>query len=187
MVHIALKKRRVEITKNHLFCWINFSANNNLPQPNLNRKRRKSVHVLCKRLKVPLVEEMSLAFQIWFFLYICNLNSRSLIITVSIESIQLSLNSGSNSVLPAANDLVQETTIGSQEFSLSAWNLLLSHRQAFLENHLAYILISPNQYWTFERRVDVLASSVSQDMDASGMNYQTEWTLKSTGKIFNWN
>ena len=57
---------------------------------------------------------------------------------------------------------------GSQEIPLPAWNLLLSQRQEFLDNHFAQVLITPNQQGTFEMREDSLAIAGAQDMDASG-------------------
>ena len=57
---------------------------------------------------------------------------------------------------------------GSQEIPLPAWNLLLSHRQEFLDNPFAQVLITPNQQGTFEMREEIHAIAGAQDMDASG-------------------
>ena len=60
-------------------------------------------------------------------------------------------------------------TISSQEIPLAAWQLLLSKRQDFLNNHLARvpIAITPNQEGTMEMRDEVLSSVGAQDLDTS--------------------
>ena len=66
----------------------------------------------------------------------------------------------------AVNDLDQNITISSQEIPLAAWQLLLSQRQDFLNNHLARVPI-PNQEGTMEMRSEVLSSVVAQHLDTS--------------------
>ena len=66
----------------------------------------------------------------------------------------------------AVNDLDQNITISSQEIPLAAWQLLLSQRQDFLNNHLARVPI-PNQEGTMEMRSEVLSSVGAQDLDTS--------------------
>ena len=61
----------------------------------------------------------------------------------------------------------QKITISSQEIPLAAWQLLLSQRQDFLNNHLARFPITPNQEGTIEMRDEVLASVGAQDLDTS--------------------
>ena len=65
-------------------------------------------------------------------------------------------------------DLVQETTICSQEILLAAWCLLFSQKQQFLNNHLARVPVTPNQQGTHEKRDEVLSSVEAQDRDTSG-------------------
>ena len=59
-------------------------------------------------------------------------------------------------------------TICSQEFLLAAWSLLLSQREAFLNNHLTRVPITPNQKGTNEMRDEMPSIVDSQDMDTSG-------------------
>ena len=56
----------------------------------------------------------------------------------------------------------------SQEILLAAWNLLLSKRQKFLNNHLTRVPDTPNQQGTNEVRDELLSSIGVQDMDTSG-------------------
>ena len=67
----------------------------------------------------------------------------------------------------AVNDLEQNLTINSQEIPLAAWQLLLSQRQDFLDNHLARVPITPNRQGTHEMREEVLSSVGAQDLDTS--------------------
>ena len=90
-----------------------------------------------------------------------------MIFSVSNDGIQWSLDFGSDSVTIAVNDLGQNITISSQEKPLAAWQLLLSQRQDFLNNHLARVPITPNQEGTFEMRDEVLSSVGAQDVDTS--------------------
>ena len=57
--------------------------------------------------------------------------------------------------------------ISSQEIPLLAWQLLLSQRQDFLNNHLARVPITPNQEGTIEMREEVLSSVGAQGLDTS--------------------
>ena len=88
-------------------------------------------------------------------------------ISVSNEGIQWSLDFGPNSVTIAVNDLDQNIAISSQETPLAAWQLLLSQRQDFLNNHLARVPITPNQEGTMEMREKVISNVGAQDMDTS--------------------
>ena len=67
-----------------------------------------------------------------------------MIFSVSNDGIQWTLNFGPDSVTVAVNDLDQNSTISSQEIPLAAWQLLLSQRQDFLNNHLAQVPITAN-------------------------------------------
>ena len=70
-------------------------------------------------------------------------------------------------VFVALNDLYQNITISSQEIRLAAWQLLLSQKQDFLNNHLAQVRITPNQEGTIEMKEEVLSSMGAQDLDTS--------------------
>ena len=90
-----------------------------------------------------------------------------MIFSVSNAGIQWTLDFGLDSVTFAVNDLVQNITISSQEIPLATWQLLLSRRQDFLNNHLARVPITPNQEGTMEMRDEVLSSVGAQDLDTS--------------------
>ena len=65
------------------------------------------------------------------------------------------------------NDLDQNFTISSQEIPLAAWQLLLSHRQDFSDNHLPRVAITQTQEGTLEMRDEILSSERAQDLDTS--------------------
>ena len=90
-----------------------------------------------------------------------------MIFSVSNDGIQWTLDFGPDSVTIAINDLDQNIAISSQEIPLAAWQLLLSQRQDFLNNHLARVPITPNQEGTMEMREEVLSSVGAQDLDTS--------------------
>ena len=90
-----------------------------------------------------------------------------MIFSVSIDWIQWILDFGPDSVTIAVNDLDQNLTISSQEVPLAAWQLLLSQRQDFLDNHLPRVPIPQNQEGTMEMRDEVLSSVGAQDLDTS--------------------
>ena len=90
-----------------------------------------------------------------------------MIFSVSNDGIQWTLDFGPDSVTIAPNDLDQTITISSQEVPLAAWQLLLSQRQDFLNNHLAQVPTTPNQQGTFEMTEEVLSSVGAQDLDTS--------------------
>ena len=104
-----------------------------------------------------------------------------MIFSVSNDGIQWTLDFGPDSVTIAVSDLDQNLTISSQEKSLAAWQLLLSQRQDFLNNHLAPVPITPNQQGTFEMKEEVLSSVGAQDLDTS--SYQVS---DLEDKEFNW-
>ena len=89
-----------------------------------------------------------------------------MIFPVSNDGIQWTLDFGPDSVTIAVNDLDQNITISSQEIHIAAWQLLLSQRQGFLDNHLARVPITPNQQGPMEMRDEVI----------SGVGLKT-WTL----------
>ena len=89
-----------------------------------------------------------------------------MIFSVSNDGMQWTLDFGPDSVTIAVNDLDQNITISSQEIPLAAWQLLLSQRQDFLNNHLARVAITPNQEGTIEMRGE-LSSVGAQDLDTS--------------------
>ena len=90
-----------------------------------------------------------------------------MISSVSNHGIQWTLDFGPDSVTIAVNDLDQNKTISSQEIPLAAWQLLLSQRQDFLNNHLARVPITPNQEGTIEMNEEVLSSVGAKDLDTS--------------------
>ena len=90
-----------------------------------------------------------------------------MIFSVSNNEIQWTLDFGPDSVTIAVNGLDQNIAISSQEIPLAAWQLLLSQRQDFLNNHLARVPIIPNQEGTMEMREEVLSSVGAQDLDTS--------------------
>ena len=90
-----------------------------------------------------------------------------MIFAVSNDGIQWTLDFGPDSVTTSVNELDQNITISSQEIPLASWQLLLSHRQDFLNNHLPQVPITPNQQGTFEMREEVLSSVGAQDLATS--------------------
>ena len=96
-----------------------------------------------------------------------------MISSVSNDEMQWTLHFGPDSVTIAVNDLDQNVTISSQEIPLAAWQLLLSQRQDFLNNHLARVPITPNQEGAIEMREEVLSSVGAQDLDTS--SYQASY------------
>ena len=77
--------------------------------------------------------------------------------TVSNNGTQWILDFGPDSVVLSVKDLDENLKISSLEIPLAAWSLLLSHRQAFLGNHLLRVPSTPNQQATFEMREEVLS------------------------------
>ena len=88
-----------------------------------------------------------------------------MIFSVSSDGIQWTLDFGPESVTIAVNDLDQNVTISSQEIPLAAWQLLLTQKQDFLNNHLARVPITLNREGTMEMRDEVLSSVGAQDLD----------------------
>ena len=68
-----------------------------------------------------------------------------MIFSVFNDGVQWTLDFGPDSVTIAVNDLDQNITISSHEIPLAAWQLLLSQRQDFLNNHLPRVPITQNQ------------------------------------------
>ena len=90
-----------------------------------------------------------------------------MIFSVSKDGIQWTLDFGPDSVTIAVNDLEQNLTISSQEIPPAAWQLLLSQRQDFFNNHLPRVPITENQEGTMDMRDEVLSSVGAQDLDTS--------------------
>ena len=179
-VHIALPERRVATTKkeNHLHFWRNFSANHDQAHTNLNQIRLKWVQVWNKRTRFLLADDLSgiFIFQIILFnfnlqstaqIYSANLHKLIMIFSVSSDGIQWTLDFGPDSVTIAVFDLDLNITISWQEKALAVWQLLLSQRQDFLNNHLSRVLINENQEGTMDLRDEVLSSVGAQDLDTS--------------------
>ena len=90
-----------------------------------------------------------------------------MIFSVSNDGIQWTLDFGPDSVTITVKDLDQNLMISSQEVLLAAWQLLLSRKQNFSDNHLPRVPIAQNQEGTLEMRDEVLASVGDQDLDTS--------------------
>ena len=90
-----------------------------------------------------------------------------MIFSVCNNGIQWTLDFGPDSVTIAVFDLDQSITISSQEIPLAAWQMLLSQRQDFLNNHLSRVPITENQEGTMDMRDEVLSSVGAQDLDTS--------------------
>ena len=90
-----------------------------------------------------------------------------MIFSVSSDGIQWTLDFGPDSVTIAVNDLDQILTSSSRELPLGAWQLLLSQRQDFLDNHLPRVPITENQEGTMEMRDEVLSSVWAQALGTS--------------------
>ena len=154
-VRIVLQERRVTTTKkkNHLHFWRNFSANQNQAHLNLNQKRTNQVQIWNKRIRFLLADHLSNIFNFQIILFNFTLRSTAtqltfnlkkiMIFSVSNDGIQWTLDFGPYSVSIAVIDLDLNITISSQEIPLAAWQLLLSQRQDFLNNHLARVPITP--------------------------------------------
>ena len=97
-----------------------------------------------------------------------------MIFLVSNDGIEWYLDFGPDSLTLTEKDLVQETTISSQEIPLAAWNLLLSQRQQFLNIILTRVPVKPNRQGTHEMRDDVLSSVGAQDLDTSGFQLSAD-------------
>ena len=126
-----------------------------------------------------MADDLSNIFNFQIILFIFNLQSTAksqssnlqkiMIFSLSNDGIQWTLDFGPDSVTIDVNDLVQNLTISSQEMPLAAWQLLLSQRQEFLNNHLPRVPKTPNQVGTMEMREEVLSSVGAQDMDTSAL------------------
>ena len=90
-----------------------------------------------------------------------------MIFSVSDDGIQWTLDFGPDSVTITVNGLDQNITISSQEIPLAAWQLLLTQRQNFLDNHLPRVPITQNQEGRLEMRDEVLSSVGAQNLDTS--------------------
>ena len=90
-----------------------------------------------------------------------------MIFSVSSDGIQWTFDFGPHSVTIAVFGVDQNITTSSQEIPLAAWQLLLSQRQHFLNNHLSRVPITENQGGTMDMRDEVLSSVGAQDPDTS--------------------
>ena len=148
-----------------------FPANHGHP----HQKRLKWVQIWNKCIHFLLVDDLSNIFIFQIISFTFNLQSTAQIqspnlqkimtFSISNDGIQWTLDFGTDTVTFAVNDLDQNITISSQKISLAAWQLLLSQRQEFLDNHLPRVPITPNQQWTFGMREKVLSSVGAQDLD----------------------
>ena len=90
-----------------------------------------------------------------------------MIFSVSNDGIQWIRDFGPDSVTIAVKELDQNITISRQEIPLAAWQLLLSQRQDFLDNHLPRVPITQDQEGTMELGDEVLSSVRAQYLDTS--------------------
>ena len=192
-VHIVSQERRAATTKkkSHLHFWNNFSANHNQAHPKLNQKRLKWVQIWKKRIRFLLADDLSGTFNFQIISFNFNLQSTAtqltfnlrkiMIFSVSSDGIQWTLDFGPDSVTIAVNDLDQNLTISSHKIPLAAWQLLLSQRQDFLDNHLSRVPVTENQEGTMEMRDEVLSSVGAQDLDTSSYQVSNFEDIK-----FNW-
>ena len=90
-----------------------------------------------------------------------------MIFSVCNDGMQWTLDFAPDSISTAVIDLDLNITINSQEKHLAAWQLLLSQRQDFLDNHLPRVTITQNQEGTIEIRDEVLSRVGDQDLDTS--------------------
>ena len=81
-----------------------------------------------------------------------------MIFSVSNDGNQWTLDFVPDCVTIAVIDLVQSITISSQEIPLAAWQLLLTQRQDFFNNHLVRVPVTLIQEGTMEMRDEVLSS-----------------------------
>ena len=109
-----------------------------------------------------------------------------MIFTVSNDVIQWTLDFGPDSATIAVIDLDQNITISSQETPLAVWQLLLSQRQDFLNNHLARVPITPNQEGTMEIRVGAqdLDTSSYQVSDLEDIEFNWEYSQLDMDAVF---
>ena len=178
-VHIVLQERRAATTKkkNYLQFLGNFTTNHNQAHLNLKQKKLKCVQIWNKRIRFLLADELSDIFIFQIISFTFNLQStvtqhtfnlqKNKIFSVSSDGIQWILDFAPDSVSIAVIDLVQNITIDSQEKHLTAWQLLLSQRQDFLDNRLPRVPITQNQEGTTEMRDEVLSSVGAQDLYTS--------------------
>ena len=109
-----------------------------------------------------------------------------MIFSVSSDGFQWTLDFDPVSVTITVKYLDQKKTIGSQERPLADWQLLLSQRQGFLDNHLARLPITQNQEGTMEMRDEVLTSVGAQDLDTSNYQVSDLEDVEFNSKIHNW-
>ena len=109
-----------------------------------------------------------------------------MIFSVSKDGIQWTLDFGPESVTIAVNDLDQNITLSSQEIPLAAWQLLLSQRQDFLDNHLPRVPITENQKGTMEMKEEVLSSVGAQDLNTSSYQVSDLKDIEFNWEINNW-
>ena len=124
-----------------------------------------------------MADDLSDIFDFQIFLFNFNLQSTAtqptfnlqniMIFSVSNDGIHWTLDFAPDSVTNAVIDRVQNITNSSQELPLAAWQLLLSQRQDFLDNHLPRVPITQNREGTMEMRDEVLSSVGAQDLDTS--------------------
>ena len=141
------------------------------------KKRLNWVQIWNKSIRFLLPDDLSNIFIFQTSLFTFNLQStaqiqspnlqKTLIFSVSIDGTQWTLDFSPDSVTIAVNDLDQNITISTQEIPLAAWQLLLSQKKEFLDNHLPRVPVTPNQQGTSEMREEVLSSVGVEDLDTS--------------------
>ena len=142
----------------------------------------------CNSICSPLVQAVSQEFISTLILYTFSLQWSNMIFSMSNDGIVCSFDCGLCSVTLTLRerDLLHEMIISSQEILLATWSLLMSRRQHFLNNHLARVLIIPNQERTMDGRDEMLSSVSEKDMDKTGIRCLIRTILNSTGKMISW-
>ena len=140
------------------------------PVPKRQRFHREGNNRVTLLLSVLLQHKFTFFFIFQIFLQITtrSFTINAMQFTVSNNGTQWSLDFDPNSVVLSVKDLDENLAIISLEVPLTAWSLLLSQRQNFLDNHLPRVPKTPNQHGTFEMREEVLSSVGAQDTDTKG-------------------
>ena len=141
----------------------NLSANQIQAHPNLNQKKQNIFLLWYNHVDTPLVDTVNQNLIYIIIFYTFSQHSSNMIFSVSNDGIEWSLDFGPDSVTLTVKDLVQVMTISSQEILLTAWSLLLSQKQQFLNNHLAPVPVTPYQQVTHELKEEVLSSVGAQE------------------------
>ena len=146
MVHIASSERRVVTTKqkNRSTCFKSISANQNQPHPNLDRIRQKSSLFWHNRIELPLVHSIDQSLFSSLIVYNSNLLLSSMILSLSNEGIQWSLDCNRLYCFDCKRSRPRIDT-GLPRNSPASLELVVS-KTTLSENHLLRVPITPNQH-----------------------------------------